>query len=284
MTQTAISQPSAAMLKPPAVLLMGETGAGKTYAARTLVEAGLEVFVLFTEPSMEVLADLPADRLHWAYIPPANPDWATLLDGAKKVNTLTYEAISRLPGINKTKYAQFLEVYARLADFKCDRTGETYGPVDAFGPNRALIIDSLSGLNIMALDLVVGSNPVRTQGEWGVAMDNLERLINKCTTGLHCPFVLTAHLEREVDEVAGGTRVMAAALGRKLAPRLPRFFSDVILAKRDGANFYWSTTAANTALKARNVGLGDKLPPTFKPLIENWRKRAGGLPTTEPRE
>jgi hypothetical protein len=41
---------------------MGASGTGKTHSIRTLVDAGLEVFVLFTEPGMEVLADVPADK------------------------------------------------------------------------------------------------------------------------------------------------------------------------------------------------------------------------------
>ena len=42
------------------VLLMGATGAGKTSSIRTLVEdCGLEVFAIFTEPGMDILADIP---------------------------------------------------------------------------------------------------------------------------------------------------------------------------------------------------------------------------------
>ena len=41
------------------VLLLGETGSGKTYSLRTLLDAGLEVFVIATEPGLlEVLGDL----------------------------------------------------------------------------------------------------------------------------------------------------------------------------------------------------------------------------------
>jgi predicted ATPase len=43
-------------------MLLGASGSGKTYSIRTLLDAGLEVFVLFTEPGMEVLADCPRLR------------------------------------------------------------------------------------------------------------------------------------------------------------------------------------------------------------------------------
>jgi hypothetical protein len=80
-------------------------------------------------------------------------------------------------------------------------------------------------------------------------------------------------LERETDEVTGGISLMASTLGRKLAPRLPRFFSDVIHAKREGEKFSWSTATFNVDLKARNVPISETIPPSFVPLIEKWRSR-----------
>ena len=56
----------------------------------------------------------------------------------------------------------------------------------------------------------VGDDPAgrevrQAMADWGIAMDNLERLIIKLTTDLRCYFILTAHMERETDEVTGGT-------------------------------------------------------------------------------
>lgn len=256
----------------PKIMLVGATGSGKTYVLRTLVEAGLEVFVLFSEPGMEVLADVPADKLHWHYVPPATPDWKDMVGSAEKINTLSFQALTSLSDINKGKYKEFIELLKCMANFTDDRTGMSFGPIDNFGPDKAFVVDSLSGLNIAAMNLVVGSKPVKSMSDWGVAMDNLERLITKLTTGLDCTFVMTAHLERETDEQTGGTQLMASTLGRKLAPRLPRFFSDVVHCRREGDKFFWSTVTSNVDLKARNLPFSDKLPPSFKPIIENWRK------------
>jgi hypothetical protein len=60
---------------------------------------------------------------------------------------------------------------------------------------------------------------------------------------------MISHIEREIDEVLGGSKVMASTLGRKLAPKLPRYFSDVILAEKTGAKFSWSTAAIWTGPK-----------------------------------
>lgn len=254
------------------VMLCGTTGTGKTYSIRTLVESGLEVFVLFTEPGMEVLADLPPEKLHWRYIAPAAPSFADMISSAQKINTLSFEALTKLPDINKRNYTEFIDVLTCLSNFTCDRTGESFGSVDSWGPERVLVVDSLTGLSIMAMNLVAGSKPVKSMADWGVAIDNLERLITKLCVDTRCHFVLLAHLERETDEVTGGTSLMASTLGRKLAPKLPRFFSDVVQAKRNVDKFVWSTAASNVDLKARNLPISDALPASFGPILTSWKK------------
>jgi hypothetical protein len=266
---------------PPAVLLMGGIGTGKTDCLATIIEAGLELFVVGTEPRyIESLIDsikrrgLDISKLHYRTVEPIKVAFSSLIRTAQMVNSLSYEGLSQIKaGIEKDKYNQFVTFLQTLENFKCDRTGESFGPVDSWGSDRCLVIDSLSGINIMAKDLMLGSKPTAAQGEWGVAMDMEERIINKLCADTKCMFVLTAHTEREPDEITGGTRVSIGALGRKLAPKLPRFFSEVVLAHREGNIHYWSTTMTGYDLKKRVLPYSDKIDPTFKPIIEAWRKR-----------
>lgn len=256
-------------------LLEGATGTGKTHCLRTLLDAGLEVFIQFTEPlGMEILSDTDPDQLHWNYTAPANPSWESMIESAKKINQLSFADLSKLKsGIDKREYGQFGELLKSLANFKCARTGKDYGAVDDWDNKRAIVLDSLSGVNIMAMDCVVGSKPVKSMGEWGVAMDIEERLINKLCSDTNCFFILTSHMDREVDEVFGGTNLSPAALGRKLAPKIPRFFSDVIHCQREGDKFTWSTATANADLKARNLPIAGGLPASFVPIIKSWKDR-----------
>ena len=256
------------------VMLMGGSGSGKTHSVATLCTAGLEVFVLSTEPGIsEVLGNIPDAQLHWHYIPSFSPTWDELIDSANKVNTLTFKVLSDMSGINREKYRQFIDVYKTFANFKCDRCGKEFGAVDSWDANRAIVVDSLSGLSIMAMNLVVGTKPTKNPAEWGTAMDNLSRLIQKLCFDTRAHFVLTAHLEREVNEVTGSVQNMASTLGRKLAPVLPRFFSDVIVSERTGSTFTWSTAAPNSDTKTRNLSIGDKLTPSFVPLIVAWKAK-----------
>jgi len=264
----------------PNILLIGASGAGKTTSIKTLIAQGITPFCLFTEPGFEVLGDIPADKLHWQYIRPANVEWASLIDVASKVTALQHDAVTALKDAGKGKYTQFVDLLRGLNNFKCDRDGKEYGDVCKWGTDRAIVLDSLSGVNIMVMRHVIGGKPTAHQGEWGSAMNSLENLIQKLCTDTHCTFVLMAHAEREVDEVQGGSKLMASTLGKKLAPKLPRFFSDVILAKKEGAKFSWTTIEAGADLKNRNLPLAEGQQPDFGPLITNWKKQ-GGIITSD---
>lgn len=267
-------------LQPPAVLLIGAPGAGKTYSLSTLLEAGKEVFVISTEPTgVESLLDvvvakkLDLSKLHWKQITPTRSGFSDLTSMANRIGMGTYESLAKLPPQGDRTKAKFISLLSTLSNFVSDKDGSTHGPVDQFPPSRVLVIDSLSGLNLMAMDLAVGDKVTAHQGEWGVAMNMLEKLLNSLSSGLQCPFVLTAHVEREVDEITGGVKLMASALGRKLAPKIPRFFSEVVYVYRDGNGFYWSTASVNVDTKPRSLPLADKIPPTFKPILDAYAAR-----------
>ena len=261
------------------VMLMGPSGSGKTTAIKTLISQGITPFCIFTEPGFEVLGDIPAEKLKWHYIPPAGQDWASMVDMATKINTLSFKTLSGLDDSNRKQYNQFVDLLTSLNSFTDDRTGEKFGDVCLWGTNRAIVIDTLSGLNVMAMNLVVGGKPVKSQADWAVAMNNLEMLIQKLCTDTRAHFVLMAHTERETDEVTGASRVMASTLGRKLAPKIPRFFSDVIMAEKSvgttGPRYTWSTVTPGADLKARNLPDRDGLEPHFGQIIDNWKKRGG---------
>lgn len=287
--QTSVSTPTqeppkGAPLPPatiaPSILLLGAPGSGKTYSISTLLEAGLEVFAIITEPNgLETLLDvirakgLDSSKLHVRSIAPSRPGVKVLQGLASTISRGNFETLSKMspsPGRQDAQMHQFLKA---LEDFVDDRTGESFGSPFNFGPGRAVVVDSLSGLNLMAWDLVVGEKPTAHQGEWGVAMNFLEKLLNTLCGDFHCPFIITGHIEREQDEITGGTKNMTSTLGRKLAPKIPRFFSEVIYCRRENASYYWSTVEHNTDLKTRNLPLGDKIPPSFKPLIEAYLHR-----------
>lgn len=267
----------------PKVLLMGAEGAGKTDSIRTLIEAGMKVFVVFSEPGMEVLLDPTRGRkvygckdgLHWRYIPLAQPDFKDLLAIADLMNKFSFEALANQAPSKREKFRCFYEVVECMGNLRCERCGESFGPADRLDPYEkwCVVNDSLTSLSKAALYLHIGVKPGIHKGEYGICMLNIERYLDKFVGDMACMGIMMAHVDKEPNEVTGGLENMVATLGQKLAPKIPRPFSDVILAKREGDKFYWSTTETNYRLKTRNFAFSNKIEPTFKPLVEKWHRR-----------
>lgn len=281
------------LIQPPATLLMGESGSGKTSALATYLGAGIETFVICTEPGgPESLVDWTKKRgfdmnlLHWASAVPATQGWKGLSDLIMEISTKDFETISKnKAGVGKdTTRPAAMRFLSLLQNFKCERTGKEYGDVTTWDDKRAHCWDSLSGLSVLAWALTVGHKPTAHMGEWNIAMNFLSDLIMKITADRRCFFTLTAHVEKEMNELTGVNQIMVSTLGRKLAPKIPRFFSEVIYAKRGGKPgdpFLWSNTDATIALKNRGLPISDKLEPSFVPLVKAYNERKKALSTTE---
>lgn len=263
------------------VLLMGPSGSGKTTSLKTLLDTGIEVFAVFTEPRYDVLGADVLNRIHYRYLAPASLNWRTLTSTAQLVNSMTVESLTKLASTGGPEFQQLIDLYKLMNDF-VDQNGESFGDVATWGTDRLLWIDSLTGINTMARKLKAGTRVTLTQPEWGICMTMIKETIDTLVTGLFCSFVLTAHIERELDEVSGMSRVMVSTMGRKLAPILPVNFSDVILTKRTSEGFFWSTVESDADVKSGFCPVGNKLPPSFAPLVARWLERGGALGVKPP--
>lgn len=245
-------------------ILVGPIGTGKTSALATIKGP---LYVLATEPGIDRILE-HSPQTHWHYIAPANPDWSVMAKNANMVNTMTQDQLMKMAGVNRQEYRQFIEVLNTCGDFKCDVCSQSFGAVDLLPEGSTFAVDGLSGLSIMSMDLVAGGKPTKTQPDWGTAMDNIERFVSKCTGSTKCNFVLISHLDREVNELTGATQLMVSTLGRKLAPRIPRFFDEVVYCYREGSSFWWSSIQDMVDLKVRRLPFADKIKPDLMQLFD----------------
>lgn len=262
----------------PKVILFGESGTGKTHALQTLIPAGITPFVIATEQNfVQVMRPHLGSAAHYKYISPRAE--GTSIDAAlsmlEQINKLSYENLCKVIDPFKMQHNKYLSVVASCKDFVCDCCQRSWGAADSWGTDRALVIDSLSGLSDMAFALVVGNKPVRAIPDYGVAQNALRMLLDICTTQVRSTFVLVSHIDKEKDELTGGFVVTLKTVGNKLGPDLPRMFSDVIRARKTGATFVWDTADAQSTVVARHIGISQSLPPDFGPLITAWKARGG---------
>ena len=268
------------------VILMGATGTGKTFSIGTLLDAGLEVFYLGLEPGLESLIgyftdpppqgkglSAPPDKLHWHYIQPRAQGFDQMLKTADNIGKFDLSGLTKMKDINRAKNNPMLAVYTTLNQFVDQKDGKDYGPVDSFGTDRVLVIDGLSALSRIAMEMVTGDKPVRDKPDYGIAQNNLMSLIHKLTSGCNCHLVLIAHVNREVDEIMGGVKLMPNTIGKAILSDLQQPFSDVILCVRENATFYWDTANSQADLKTRNLPIQSKIAPDFGQIVRKWTSR-----------
>ena len=261
-------------------LLMGPAGTGKTHAIGTLVDSGLEVFFLAIETGIESLSGYFTDQgkaippnLHWHLLEAPRAGFDTLMESAKRVNTLTFEVMCKANDPKRSDYDQCYKLLSSLNNFVDDRTGQSYGDVSTWGTDRVLVIDGLSGMATAYMDNVVGGRPAIGLQDWLVAQRELTKVLRMICDWCRCHFVLIGHVERETDPVSGATKIMVSSLGKSLSPKIPAIFSDVILTVREGSKWYWDTSSSLADLKTRNLPIATNIKPDFRLILEKWKSR-----------
>lgn len=268
-------------LHPPSTLLIGPAGTGKTTACVTLLEAGLKVRMLATEPTApnRILEEakkrnVSSAAFDWHFVSPAIPAWDALIKSAELVNALSLKDIADMrSGIAKPDGKQWITFLKAIADFRSDRTGASLGDATEWGPDCALVLDGTTGVSTMSRNLTVGLKPNPSPGEWGVMQSNILTLYQKLTADCKCFLVVIAHVERETSELTGLSNITVSTLGAKLAPKLPPLFTNVVYAKRQQTTFLWSTADTGVDTKSGDLPLSDSLPPSFKPIVDAYRER-----------
>jgi hypothetical protein len=267
------------------VLLMGPAGTGKTYCIGSLADSGVETFYLPLETGMSALLryfddakkPVPAN-LHWHEPIGIGRDISDLAAMAEDIGKLPQESLYKMVDMTRAVNNQFAKVHRVIEDFT-DQNGKSWGKVTKWGPDRALVLDGLTGFGRFALHMAAGKKPVLSQPDWGIAQKQVENFLQLMCDS-RCHFILIGHIEREVDQLTGGVKVMVRSLGRALPPIIPPMFNDVVLTVRDGRKWTWDTAASNVDLKTVHLPVEAGQPPTFATIIDKWRALGGRFTPT----
>lgn len=282
----------------PKILLEGDSGAGKTYAIGTLVDWAekndRQVRVLFTENGLETLLGYWTDpplgtngqpirpqrpvpkNLSWHVIKTPALSLAALTDAANKVGLLSYEALTKSIDPSRAMNNPYEKILKALADFQDDRTGQKLGNIGLWDAKTIFVIDSLSELANACMKMVIGNKPTAAPPDYGVAQNNLLNLLRYFTQGFAPTLVITAHLQRQLNELTGGQTLMVKAIGKAMGDDIPQLFSEVIYCRREGAEWVWDTAAIGVATKTRYLPISSKIKPDLGVIMDKWVKRAAG--------
>jgi archaellum biogenesis ATPase FlaH len=268
----------------PNILINGDSGTGKTYSLGTLVDwcsrNQFEAFYFDIEHSLETLLGYWRDAgkaipdcLHWHQMTVAPVSLAQMLTAAKDTGDFSYELLTKRQDPNRGSNNPFHKILSALSDFKDDRTGKTFGPVDKLPANSVFILDSFTELSNAATKMQIGSRSTMAPPDYGVAQNHLMNFLRLCTHGMACSFVMTAHPARDKDAVTERIVTSIKTVGTAIQPEIPPLFSDMIYAVREGNKFTWDTAAYGVVTKTRYLGYKAGITPDFGQIYDLWKKR-----------
>jgi hypothetical protein len=216
------------------LMLVGDNGSGKSAALAALAKEGYELFIQDFDDGLDVIAQILAD----------DPE------AQKRVHYETLKDSIKFKGGNPTvkepkAFSQSMKLLNKWVD---SETGEDFGSIEDWGPERCLVVDSATFQGKAALNFTLWKNnrlekPKRIQ-DWGDAIERQETMFALVTDdAIKCNVIVIAHLahlnqsgdDDDEESVAQTTeKRYPTVLGKKLPPHVGSYFNTVVQAKVKG--------------------------------------------------
>lgn len=252
------------------MLLIGNSGSGKTGALASLIDEGFKLRILDFDRGLDVLGAFVNDKSKLV-----NVDYVTLTDEMKA------SGAAPVPRGLPTAASRGLQL---LDNWSYDETGKPcrvkkdqplppgvtdFGKPSEWGDDTILVIDSMTFLGnafmlyVLAVNGRSGKQP--WQSDWGEAIRLLESVLQLLySNSIGCHVIVTSHITY-VEPEAGALVGYPSALGQKLPPKVPRYFNTLVLAKtrpsKDGPKRTIQTQSSGVIeLKTPVRGIAKELP------------------------
>jgi len=206
------------------MLLIGDSGTGKTGALASLVKAGYELVILDFDNGLDILVSLLEKEPNAKELL-ARVSYSTCTDKMKSVSGLMVPE-----GVPKA----FSKAMNLLSNWKTE--DEDLGPLSTWGSNRILVVDSLTFLSKAAFRWVEGIN-FSNDGRaiYGEAQKRVEGCLGMLySDAVKCHVIVTSHISY-IDADNNITKGYPSSIGRALSPQIPRYFNTMLQVKVRGA-------------------------------------------------
>lgn len=228
--------------KPIKMLVMGDTGTGKTGALASLANAGYKLHILDYDNGLDILSTK------------VKPEFLKNIE----YETLTEKKVARggqvlIQGTPKS-FAKGLQL---LTEWSTKYTSK----------EDVIVVDSLTFMSDAALEHVqAGAGHTGKQPEiqeWGLAMSLIEDVLSLLySDDLKCNVIVNSHIKYIQDEGSGIVKAQVNTLGSKLPPKVGRYFNHLIMCQMQGTKRVFKTKGtASFGLKSPNP---DKVKDTYE--------------------
>ncbi len=218
------------------MLLIGDSGTGKTGALMSLADAGYKLRIIDLDNGADILASLARSR------PPATAERIIYETITEKMKTAAGKPI--VDGLPK-QLARALDL---MTHWKMPETvigdqvfpAYDLGKVDTWGPDEVLVIDSLTMLSNAAMRYALSLNnrlnQQPQQQDWGQAMELIENILALLySSAIRCNVIVISHITYiGGDDQGVGAKGYPNTLGQKLPPKVGRYFNSIVLAVTKG--------------------------------------------------
>lgn len=209
------------------LLLLGDTGSGKTGSLASLASAGYNLRILDLDNGLDVLKNVLLDsRSIYDRTSAERVHFETITDPMRNIG-----------GKLVPKQATVWQRAIKLLDNWS--TGEDkFGPISSWTTQDVLVIDSLTLLCNAALNFVLSMNArlgqTAHQSDWYTAQQMVESLLQMLyDEGIKCNVVMLCHVVY-LGEENGPLHGHPASLGKALSPKIGRYFNSMLMAKTQG--------------------------------------------------
>lgn len=237
------------------MLVLGRSGAGKTGLLGSLAK-DYRLFIADFDNGLDILKDPKVTKPEYL----KNIFYKTYYDKANIVG-------NRMQ-ISATGFNQFIQ---DMGNWK--EGNESLGGIHSWTAKDIFVIDSLTFFGNMAMNHIlqlvnrIGQKPQLQ--DFGNAMDLIETVLETLyNPAVRCNVLVLSHIQWQGDEANPSQRKgVVSALGNKLAPKVPRYFNNMIQVVKSGsgANIKREIHTAATFDIDLKVSKPSVVPPTMEP-------------------
>lgn len=250
------------------LLLMGDSGTGKTGSLVSLVKAGYKLRILDFDNGLDVLKKLVAKFC---------PDKA----GNVEYRTLDDKINMGPAGPTVTPFA-FAECLRMLNRWEYVHNGQKVdlGVPATWGKDCILVIDSLTFLADAAYNWALAMNPKTNKGkDWDgrmiyfFAQDAIEKsiLVNIKSDAFKTNVIVIAHV-KYMERPDGTTKGYPTAVGSALSPQIPPYFNSTIQMQTKAGGARTILTAPSAMIDLKNPAFLTSEMPIDSGLAEFFKQ------------
>lgn len=227
------------------MLLLGDSGSGKSGCLASLAAAGYKLRVVDTDNGLDVLRHvLTSSAGTYGPQAAANVEFETITDPMKQMAgrlipvkaSVWQRAVGLLDNWSPKTTSSWPEK-AKLAASGGNDTAEL-GPLVSWTSQDVLVIDSLTTLCNAAMNFVLAMNArlgqQPHQSDWYQGQQLVESLLQMLyDENIKCNVIINCHIAY-IGEDNGPQRGYPNSLGKALAPKIGRYFNTILMARTQG--------------------------------------------------